>query len=1046
MQSSGGPGSAPPFTFPDLGPVVQDTQLRGPTGQVIDSSALASEASVSSGAGGSAGAAPSPTPASAGERGVAGSLQAAPSVVAHHASAASTGETSASSAVAPTLPTPALPSASGASSDPACTQLVPRSSPDSSPLHEPSSNATHFCRTGGPLPATACEASGLPPRSSAQWYAVEDIVHHEVQAAVEELREHSERRFANFAQLMVGLVRHPPLRVDYELDQRPECAQSLGEVVEALNPDPCGLPMGWDEEMRRLRFEETDLKNQAQVLCTRASFERNELFEVVKSLRHERDEVSRQLRKHNTAMATNDETIALLRSQCERYEASLKASDSLLAKDRELFKSGLQEYNRNMRQLRSLLINQARGQPEARELVRRMDDNVLPRAFDAFLEVFDSAYSAPGAAPATPSSRESSSRAGTTRHRAAAPADVQVDVSMEPAESGNDSDDESTSPPPAKRRKHAHRKSRETQQAGSNRATRLGRSSVNLQQRARARSACRPSSLRAPVESAAPKARPVASQSSAAGSAAPSTIPPASPHPSEASTALFSDSSEAEVEFETSDRNDEVEGKRSAEIRPASTTSSLRSMSDVERENAPGDEVIGDATAPSASEPSAPASPPHSRSQAEMSSFARASTPPAPVHGEQPLVRVSRKLPDTATPFIDPPFQAYGAMPCWCIIQNVRMPRPIAGDVMVECSVKGTEEWSGWTNPNRPFHRVLASMPDEPCLFEVAAFMPDVPISIRAEVRALLVKLWRQFTSRSVGRTEKNDLGFSLFERGHWISTTAVERFLQVMAETFGEESPEYCAILAAWVKYNHERNNCADRLRLQIPKRWWQWCFPSFAGHISCETETMLEPSVLQYSFENLTWAPRSDDWVSECLELDGHQPWRNCWVDVPSEHPYNTTFAPCNPMVPLFVPRGMTVREVATAVTINPVLDPRRVTAPWEDGQPGEDEVSEEEEVEELIEEIESPVAEESSEKAQDEETTQALGAQDAATATKDSVQDRVAALEAPVEEASASETPADTPSSSPSAADRATTRGEASPAARLRVLTKVASSSDA
>ncbi|EGZ27555.1 hypothetical protein PHYSODRAFT_321349, partial [Phytophthora sojae] len=211
MQSTGGPGSAPPFTFPDLGPVVQDAQLRGPTGQIIDSLAPASEASVvptpasasasgaprrpqasaavpaasapSSGAGGSAGAAPSPTPASAEARGVAGGLQAAPSVIAHHASAASTGETSASSAVAPTLPTPALPSASGASSPcAACTQLVLRSSPDSSPLHEPSSNAAHFCRTGDPLPATAHEALGLPPRSSAQWYAVEDIVHHEVQA------------------------------------------------------------------------------------------------------------------------------------------------------------------------------------------------------------------------------------------------------------------------------------------------------------------------------------------------------------------------------------------------------------------------------------------------------------------------------------------------------------------------------------------------------------------------------------------------------------------------------------------------------------------------------------------------------------------------------------------------------------------------------------------------------------------------------------------------------------------------------------------------
>ncbi|EGZ07238.1 hypothetical protein PHYSODRAFT_528597, partial [Phytophthora sojae] len=254
---------------------------------------------------------------------------------------------------------------------------------------------------------------------------------------------------------------------------------------------------------------------------------------------------------------------------------------------------------------------------------------------------------------------------------------------------------------------------------------------------------------------------------------------------------------------------------------------------------------------------------------------------------------------------------------------------------------------------------------------------------------------------------------------------------------------------------------------------RWWQWCFPDFADHISCETETMLEPSVLQYSFENLTWAPSSGDWVSECLELDGHQPWRNCWVDVPSEHPYNTTFAPCNPMVPLFVPRGMTVREVATAIKVNPVLDPRRVTTPWvraftnfhgppfglqEDGQPGENKISEEEEVKELIEAIESPVAEESSEEVQDEsrpavdaqetsgEATQALGAQDEATATQDSVQDRVAASEAPVEEAPASEPPADAPRSPPSAADQSAAQAEASQAARLRVLAKVASSSDA
>ncbi|OWY99616.1 hypothetical protein PHMEG_00029356 [Phytophthora megakarya] len=32
----------------------------------------------------------------------------------------------------------------------------------------------------------------------------------------------------------------------------------------------------------------------------------------------------------------------------------------------------------------------------------------------------------------------------------------------------------------------------------------------------------------------------------------------------------------------------------------------------------------------------------------------------------------------------------------------------------------------------------------------------------------------------------------------------------------------------------------------------------------------------------------------------LDAEQPWRNCWIDAPADHPYNTTYAPCNPEAP--------------------------------------------------------------------------------------------------------------------------------------------------
>ncbi|EGZ12011.1 hypothetical protein PHYSODRAFT_336484 [Phytophthora sojae] len=336
MQSSGGPGSAPPFTFPDLGPVVQDTQLRGPTGQVIDSSAPASEASVVPTPASAAGAAPSPTPASAGARGVAGGLQAAPSVVAHHASAASTGETSASSAVASTLPTPALPSASGASSDPACTQLVPRSSPDSSPLHEPSLNAARFCCTGDPLPATAHEASGLPPRSSAQWYAVEDIVHHEVQAAVEELREHSERRFANCAQLMVGLVRHrfaTAITVNPVLDPRRVTAPWVREFTN-FHGSPFGIQEdgqpGEDKVSEEEEVEEL-IEEIASPVAEESSEEAQDESRRAVDAQETSDEATQALGAQDAATSTQDsvqDRVAASEAPVEEAPASETPADA----------------------------------------------------------------------------------------------------------------------------------------------------------------------------------------------------------------------------------------------------------------------------------------------------------------------------------------------------------------------------------------------------------------------------------------------------------------------------------------------------------------------------------------------------------------------------------------------------------------------------------------------------------------------------------------------------------------------------------------------
>ncbi|GMF40706.1 unnamed protein product [Phytophthora fragariaefolia] len=137
--------------------------------------------------------------------------------------------------------------------------------------------------------------------------------------------------------------------------------------------------------------------------------------------------------------------------------------------------------------------------------------------------------------------------------------------------------------------------------------------------------------------------------------------------------------------------------------------------------------------------------------------------------------------------------------------------------------------------------------------------MPDKPISIRASGLAIVVKLWRQFTGRAVGRTEHSDFGFALWERAHWISVAAVEQWLQQLADRIGSDTPEYLETEAAWRACNKARNLCADRLRLPIPKRFWVWCTPDASGKIKCPPEILLEPSMLQYSFETLTWAPSS-------------------------------------------------------------------------------------------------------------------------------------------------------------------------------------------
>ncbi|KAE9306395.1 hypothetical protein PR003_g21256 [Phytophthora rubi] len=291
----------------------------------------------------------------------------------------------------------------------------------------------------------------------------------------------------------------------------------------------------------------------------------------------------------------------------------------------------------------------------------------------------------------------------------------------------------------------------------------------------------------------------------------------------------------------------------------------------------------------------------------------------------------SRKVSELGNLFLLPGFTAPDAQECWCLLQNLSVPDIPAEDPVSPCSEAGIASFADWANPLHPWQLVRVKFPAEPCTFGVGEFTDGVTISVRATGQALLVRLWRQFQGTSTDTTEKADLGFALWESRHWVKASAIEAHFDDLAARHGRRNPVLLKLRQLWQAYSRGRNLRADRLRQQMVKRLWTGCIEYNREPRQFHPETLLVPSYLQYSFEVLEWVPRTADWVAEVTELDARQPWRNCWIDDPASHPFNTTFAACNPEVPLFVPRGATSEEVAASVVVEPTLPASSVSAPW-------------------------------------------------------------------------------------------------------------------
>ncbi|POM81117.1 LOW QUALITY PROTEIN: Hypothetical protein PHPALM_959 [Phytophthora palmivora] len=298
-----------------------------------------------------------------------------------------------------------------------------------------------------------------------------------------------------------------------------------------------------------------------------------------------------------------------------------------------------------------------------------------------------------------------------------------------------------------------------------------------------------------------------------------------------------------------------------------------------------------------------------------------------PIGGSLQLPLGSKKLAALAGPFLEPGFTAPGAQEAWCQIQNRSLSEPLPKEGVSPVSAASLSALMDWKNSGQPWQQLRRQLPEQPYLFDSSGFPPGTKISIRETGLGRTVKLWRQFQGISTDKSEKAELGIALWERRHWIQVSAVENYLCRLEREHGRKDP----LVVALRTYNKTRNLRAGRLRQRMVYRVWEWSIERDNKPRETPAELLLEPSNLRYPFEVLDWAPTTENWIHELMVLDVQQP--AGWI-APADHPYKTTFAPCNPNVPLFIPRHRSYARVASSVVVNPALDPAAVRASWATG----------------------------------------------------------------------------------------------------------------
>ncbi|KAF1785921.1 hypothetical protein GQ600_3293 [Phytophthora cactorum] len=174
-------------------------------------------------------------------------------------------------------------------------------------------------------------------------------------------------------------------------------------------------------------------------------------------------------------------------------------------------------------------------------------------------------------------------------------------------------------------------------------------------------------------------------------------------------------------------------------------------------------------------------------------------------------------------------------------IPSSDIPVPVHG---VQPTVRSSEKLPSSTNPIA----YLRSLPDRSSIFDSSILAIDLVISRRAPLTLRYFHLWRRLR----GQTNNTTLAIALWERHHWVANSAGERMIRAM---FRDPSFNKEVVKAILQHGRTTRRRALDSPLAELPGEWFVEEQAKAEGVKELPPELIFEPSVPVMSLENLPW-----------------------------------------------------------------------------------------------------------------------------------------------------------------------------------------------